>query len=79
MKWICFKKNPPSEKGKYIVYKYDPFQKKGSIETEWFRPINIYSRDPRDHQFSFINKNSKPDYYVVYWMKLPKLPNGVET
>lgn len=78
MPWISFKKNPPKEKGKYIVYKYDPFQKKGSIETEWFNQINPYSKDPDNHNLVFKNKNSKPDYYVIYWMKLPKLPKGVE-
>lgn len=78
MPWISFKKNPPTERGKYIVYKYDPLQKKASIEAEWFTPINPFSKNLEDHRLVFKNKNSKPDYHVLYWMRLPKLPKGVK-
>jgi hypothetical protein len=78
MIWNDVKIGMPTVEGRYLVYKYYPFQDKFEVCIEVFKSISKlqYTTDNKQvlyKKFKFENTGKEPEQ-VKFWMNIPEVP-----
>lgn len=74
--WVSVKDKLPTEVGRYLIKrKQKTWKYEEDIKIEWFKAIDIYSKDKTLHRLRFIQCAIKEDLKVTHWMPLPAPPD----